>query len=94
METPESSPQVRRESEERERRLQQQVAALERELAEALQKVDEHRAKLAKMLNGNGESRLRFQLEYYQEHAARLETDLQVLEIAYVELAARLRRSD
>jgi len=80
--------------EEREHQLQQRVELLETELQLALDKVDAHRVKLARALNDNQEGRLQLELEYSRQHAALLEADLQRLETAYVELAARHRRSD
>ena len=89
-----SSPTVRTDAEERERQLVQKVAALETALQEAWEKIDAHRAQLAKLVSGNMEGRLLVALEYSRKYADRLEQDLQLMEAAYVELAAKHRRSD
>ena len=94
---PESSGRVQAESVERERRLQQRIAALETALQEALQKVDEHRAKLAKALNRRGPDPVEFLTQALIDSRTRetvLEAQIDVLEAAYVEHMAQHRRSD
>jgi len=83
-----------------ERRPHQQAATLEQQLRETEEKLDATRAKLARLLHRRGPSEETLELFLIQALAdsrARenlLEAQLEVLETAYVERVAPLRRSD
>jgi len=92
-----SSPHVLAGRGKRERQLEQQVALLETQLRETTDKLDEYRAALARHLNHRGPDPVQFltyALSSSQERVMELEAQLEILETAYVERVAWLRRSD